>query len=144
MKLKPFAVKVACPVCKGEGGKFNQHAGVLVCYACKGDGGTKGIILAPVDWDGVSEIEWPDSPDKHAGVFPPTAEYLRQQRKGEASLQPMKCGHCGECKWCSEYSYDKNQTHNKFGNCEHKTASFIAVHGVSKDFFGCIYFELKG
>jgi hypothetical protein len=63
---------------------------------------------------------------------------LKQLKQGH-----LKQGHCGECKWCVEHSYERKIILNYFGLCTHNMASYIVAQGT-KENFGCVYHEPKG
>ena len=74
MKLKPCIAKAPCSSCNGTKGvylvdvKYTEDVLEAIkagkgmwqpCKDCNGTGVIKGIVLAPVGYDGVSEVDLP-------------------------------------------------------------------------------------
>ena len=146
MKLKPFAVSVECPVCKGSGQRmktptqaatgevwsseaYNRGYVMVACETCSSTGKIAGPLLAPSSWDGKSEFEWPG--DKCIALLY-GCEVLERvcaaEVKAFANPEP---GHCGDCKW---YGSDQK--------CDNISVPFIRQSILVKD-FGCTYHERK-
>ena len=143
MKLKPFAVTVECPVCNGNWGrKLITEGGIMLskcpCPSCN-EGKITGVILAPTDWDGVSEIECPPKQKVEPGTI--TGVTLVDNGKTFVKMEP---GHCRDCRW-----WDKCDDSKEKRECGNP----LTVTGTRKMFdyldygpffyadFGCIYWE---
>jgi hypothetical protein len=60
MKLKPCVVRVKCPVCEGQHDAvdINGELSGNVCGVCGNRGELFSVVLAPVGYDGVSEVDF--------------------------------------------------------------------------------------
>jgi DnaJ-class molecular chaperone len=59
MKLKPTVISAKCPACNGSG-HINNNGSYFRCTHCDGRGVFNSVVLAPIGYDGVSEIEVED------------------------------------------------------------------------------------
>jgi hypothetical protein len=155
MKLAPCAISVVCPVCKGtlitpgserspEEGSYiidGKTSSFLPCGKCGATGKISSIVLAPVGYDGVSEVEWPG--DKCVALLH-GCEVLEKvcasHVKAVSNLEP---GHCAECRW-----WDKPEAGEHKAECKYSTSQMYDCADWSckpmfyKD-FGCIHFERR-
>jgi hypothetical protein len=137
VRLVPTAISVVCPVCKGSGKAPIGTRNPLIpypCEYCRGVGKVHGT-LAPVGYDGVSAVEWPESECERIPI-----RYAVVRPNIECKILP-ESGHCAECRWwndmgcrCLNPQNEHLVEDDEWGN--------IAHVGFDKD-FGCIHFERR-
>ena len=145
MKLTPTLISLTCPRCKGECGfKFypenaNETMGeiyqFITCTKCGGKGKFTNVVLAPVGYDGTSEIE----------IMELSVGYFNNQEKSGVAV-----GRCSACKWWGSHTDEGDEKRE----CQRKRNGILKHYGTPMfDYldipplfyatFGCIHWESK-
>ena len=136
MKLKHCIAKVNCSSCNGNKGVYlvdvkytddvlravEQGKGVWQpCKDCNGTGVIKGVVLAPVGYDGVSEVDWPNGEIRTVSLYNQPHAFIH--------------GHCKDCKYCKGIPVVGDSA-----ECVNEKVHYQAEKYFMGD-FGCIHWE---